>query len=192
MTENDSTIQLRKCRVCGEDKPKEQFPLTRGMRAHRCRECRAEYVQRWAEQNRDRSNQTKREWEQRNPEKAKAAKLAHARREDVKARALLRKEERRDQINARYREQYREDPTPFIERAKRRDERERSAEGVFTIEDERAMLSVQNGKCNMCAISIANGNYHTDHIVPLVKGGSHWPINRQLLCPKCNHKKGTK
>lgn len=57
------------------------------------------------------------------------------------------------------------------------------------------MIDVQEGKCNSCfsyLVIEGKNNYHVDHIMPLVLGGSNWPDNLQLLCPRCNMKKGSK
>lgn len=156
----------RTCTECKTEKPIDRFPLTRGKRFFRCQSCITAYNRQWREENRQRSNEIKRAWEQRNPEAARGVKQAY------------RDTERGAQVDA--------------ECKARRIQRERAAEGVFTIADERAMLAAQNWKCKACGVSIANGNYEADHIVPLVKGGSHWPANRQLLCPTCNRKKGCK
>ena len=74
----------------------------------------------------------------------------------------------------------------------RRRSRERTVEGVFTIIDEQAMFTAQDGRCAACHVDISDGRYDVDHIWPVLLGGSHWPANRQLLCRTCNHRKGTK
>ena len=32
---------------------------------------------------------------------------------------------------------------------------------------------------------------HVDYIMPLFQGGTNWPDNLQLLCPRCNRAKGS-
>lgn len=49
----------------------------------------------------------------------------------------------------------------------------------------------QKMSCANCRCSLKDG-YHLDHIKPLSKGGEHCPMNVELLCPKCNHKKTNK
>lgn len=53
------------------------------------------------------------------------------------------------------------------------------------------LLETQNLQCNICEIALIHG-YHVDHIQPLAKGGLHVPENIQLLCPRCNVRKGAK
>ena len=50
---------------------------------------------------------------------------------------------------------------------------------------------IQDWYCNYCGKRIENGN-HIDHMVPLQKGGSNDFNNLQLLCVKCNLRKGAK
>lgn len=78
-----------------------------------------------------------------------------------------------------------------IEHESIRQRRERLADGRFTFKDIQTKLVGQKYQCVYCFISLAD-NYHIDHIKPLSKGGTHYPINIQLLCPTCNLKKGSK
>lgn len=70
----------------------------------------------------------------------------------------------------------------------------KSLPGIFSDADEKAMFDRQGGLCRFFTVcqNELGDNYHRDHIVPMSKGGTHWPFNRQLLCPTCNARKGTK
>lgn len=69
--------------------------------------------------------------------------------------------------------------------------RQRGAEGKFGRDDIEKMLLRQGNKCVYCKADIT-GNYHVDHIMPLILGGSNWPSNLQCLCPTCNMRKKAK
>ena len=36
------------------------------------------------------------------------------------------------------------------------------------------------------------GDYHVDHVIPLILGGSNGPENLVIACPRCNLSKGAK
>jgi 5-methylcytosine-specific restriction endonuclease McrA len=54
----------------------------------------------------------------------------------------------------------------------------------------------QQGHCNniVCDVDLVFEieKYHLDHIMPLILGGLHDDANLQLLCAKCNRRKGSK
>lgn len=73
-------------------------------------------------------------------------------------------------------------------------QRTRNLPGQFSQADEEALFKSQKGLCRFfefCGTMLGD-KYHRDHIVPMAKGGTHWPSNRQLLCADCNTRKGTK
>ena len=61
--------------------------------------------------------------------------------------------------------------------------------GSFTVEQINSLKKTQKHKCINCKKSIKI-DMHIDHIIPIAKGGSNDIKNIQLLCPKCNIKKG--
>ena len=48
----------------------------------------------------------------------------------------------------------------------------------------------QNGKCMYCGNKIPEGDGTVDHKMPFSRGGKETPANMQLLCGKCNSRKG--
>jgi 5-methylcytosine-specific restriction endonuclease McrA len=69
--------------------------------------------------------------------------------------------------------------------------RRRNAPGKFTADDITRLYEQQQGECVYCSVGLSSG-YHIDHIIPIAKGGTNYPDNIQLLCPKCNLKKNAK
>lgn len=80
----------------------------------------------------------------------------------------------------------------------------RGAEGRHTQADVGFLFARQGGRCAECGCSLWVG-YHVDHVVPLARGGTNWgPVsamnaglpqsasNLQLLCARCNLRKGAK
>lgn len=170
---------MRSCKSCGGPVP--------------CLPCRAAYKQAWAESNREKVREQKKAYIGRNPEKVRASQLRYSRTEAAREKIRANKEANRDHINARYREQYAENPAPFIIRNNRRKERNAQVGGSFTLEEKCAMLEAQGGLCANpeCRTDLAETGFHADHNTPVLRGGSHDAVNRQLLCPRCNHEKGT-
>lgn len=77
-----------------------------------------------------------------------------------------------------------------IKRKRVRDKR-RGAEGKYSLANIQGILEIQNSCCVGCGISFSQKvPYTIDHIIPVSRGGSNWPLNLQLLCSSCNDRKG--
>lgn len=68
--------------------------------------------------------------------------------------------------------------------------RRRNAEGTFDHIDIDNLKELQRMRCAICSTSLWAAGFHIDHKQPISKGGTNWPHNLQLLCPKCNLSKG--
>lgn len=64
------------------------------------------------------------------------------------------------------------------------------APGKHTAEDVTLLLKQQKYRCIECRKSIKREAWEVDHIMPLVKGGSNDRYNLQILCQRCNRRKG--
>lgn len=62
----------------------------------------------------------------------------------------------------------------------------------FRLKDARAAYERQKGKCNSCGEEFAFEDMQADHITPWSKGGHTTSDNCQMLCRKCNSRKGNR
>lgn len=62
----------------------------------------------------------------------------------------------------------------------------RGAVGRITTKEWRSILTSQEGKCARCD---ASSKLTVDHVIPIARGGPHWPWNVQGLCADCNRSK---
>jgi len=171
----------------------------------KCVVCRKETHARWFKINPEKVRVNHQRWVDKDPEHA----LALARKRVAKSRAKHLIERRlQDRLNAR---RWRAANTDLVRernagrslvwsqanrvknvaKTQRYLGRLRFASGTFTANDIEALLEQQNYRCNGCAIDLLR-RFHVDHIVPLIRGGTNWPDNLQLLCHRCNCSKGTK
>jgi len=63
---------------------------------------------------------------------------------------------------------------------------------TFDRAQKRTMYERQDGVCPICGGKFALSQMHADHIVPWSKGGKTILENGQMLCAKCNLKKGNR
>lgn len=217
MTDTDQkTGQLKTCNKCSEVKPIREFGSIKNRKGERvpsyhCKACEVERtrVKRskpgYREKERENNRQYAADKRANDPEyvtkKNEANRIyASKRREDPEHRAavnLLRRvlwltdEEYREKTNTRARQWISENMDRWHAALSNRRALVRGAEGSFTPEDVESIHASQNYKCVYCGTPTAE-SHHIDHKHPIVRGGSNWPENLQILCPSCNCSKRDK
>lgn len=163
----------------------------------------------WIKNNPEKQSQYSRTWNERHPEERKAIVNANnARRDPIEHATRSRNDYHKDPVKYNVRSHtyhaankesvaatvktYRERNPILISALKRNYKaRKRGASGTHTAEDIQAILTKQDWTCIYCPAALIEG-YHVDHVTPLSRGGSNWPVNLQCLCGPCNLRKKDK
>lgn len=179
MPDSNSTSVERACFKCGGH----DFNTS-----NRCRTCEHEYYVAHSELIKQRTA----EWKRNHPERVKAsdAKARANNREAENARTKAWKVENPEKTkvsNAAYKAANRDAYKVYEHNRRGRKE----SGGNISADLESKLLKLQRGKCACCGLPLGN-DYHMDHIMPLVLGGSNTDDNIQLLRRLCNLKKNAK
>lgn len=83
---------------------------------------------------------------------------------------------------------YAEAPEKVISRVVRRKEQDAQAGGHWSEADIERIRKKLNDRCRYCN-SPLNGAGEVEHLTPVSRGGSHWPLNLTLACFQCNKEK---
>lgn len=211
MSDADSTLQLRPCKRCGEEKQISEFDKNKKCRDGHlatCKACRRDYSRSYYEAHADKIRNRVKEWRLSNPDRCKenAEKWAENNKEKVAEIKRQWRERNREKENAKAVERRKLDPSARraanIKYYKANRERYRTylrnrraamrkAPGLHSHKDIEDLLRLQRGMCANCGERL-NGKHDVDHIYPISKGGSNDPSNLQLLCGTCNRSKGAK
>lgn len=54
------------------------------------------------------------------------------------------------------------------------------------------LLKHQKHRCWWCGKKIKGNEYHIDHVIPIMRGGTNDVSNLRIACPECNLKKGAR
>jgi 5-methylcytosine-specific restriction endonuclease McrA len=88
--------------------------------------------------------------------------------------------------------QWREDNhDEWLARHASHEARRRGAIGHFKRSDIEIIWDKQGGICVYCSADLAI-SLNIDHKTPVIRGGTNWPDNLQLLCESCNKRKHDK
>jgi 5-methylcytosine-specific restriction endonuclease McrA len=149
----------------------------------------------WRAANPEKYKARKAAWRRANPDKAKASDDAWRAANPIKAAAIRAAwhKANREKSSAVSVAWCKANPDRARAKDHRRRARELSAPGSWTKADIATLLRQQGGKCahSWCCVDITEKR-HIDHVIPLARGGTNDPRNLQLLCARCNRRKGTK
>lgn len=147
----------------------------------------------WRAANPDRVKSIKSTWHDANLEKVKAIKSAWAAANPNKVTISNAAwyAANTDKVNAYQAGWRKANPETVKIYSHNRRARERDAGGTLSKGLSAKLFKLQQGKCPCCA-QLLGDDYHLDHIMPLVLGGTNMDSNIQLLRAKCNLQKNAK
>lgn len=193
-------------------------PCKRGHLAERdilnshCMECYTQYLKDYYLQHREKLIQKTLKWQRDNPEKFKKKMREYMKRaylqnpEKFRQRSALAYAKNRDKYVSRAKDYRMKNPEKVRRSVKKwrathpelaaQDARTQTAKrraiikecGKHTYRDVLWIIEKQQGLCFWCGKSILM-NFHVDHRIPLSKGGTNFPSNICIACPRCNQQK---
>lgn len=202
---------MKKCSKCGETKSEDRF--NKRVKSHDglapcCKLCEAARGLAYRAANKEIIAARNASYYEANKDKVKAG-VAHyhiANRDKRKEYNADYHSKNRDKNNARsaaYHVKNRErrkayaaaylaaNPEAFRAQSHARRARKREAIGTLSKNLTKKLFNLQRGKCACCGLPLGD-DYHLDHIMPLVLGGTNTDDNIQLLRARCNLQKRAK
>lgn len=192
MTEQRLTRTCSKCR--------RELPLTSeffqkakdcvaGLRST-CRDCRVAQQRERYKQNPDQARTYSRQYSQANAAKCREMerRWQKSHPEEMKAKRRRYYERHKDEVlnqSKGWRDEHR-DKIREINHAHRA--RNYGIDSRLLEADFQRIYRLQKGQCLYCGKELGN-DYHTDHFIPLCKGGTNGPENIALVCQHCNQQK---
>lgn len=175
--------ETKRCSRCGQEYPATKDWFGRDKRARgglksRCRGCERELSRLYREANPDKRRESARRYSADHREKEA----------EYSRRYRSENSERKRESARRYRENHPDTVRAWVNR---RRALKHTAPGTHTSADIQLQARAQTDKqgilrCWWCSSAISGQDYHEDHRVPLVKGGSNAAENIVLACPRCN------
>jgi excisionase family DNA binding protein len=192
----------KRCSVCGEEKPLDQFRVRKHRSGNvgpsdKCHECHRAYNRSLRERDAARAGRScptaeerhRRSMERKAQRRAKYEAWLAAER----ARPKQTHEEMIRRSVARQRERYNSDPEYKAKIKAKKIKRKRAIEGAF-IEPVNHMAVAERDRwlCGICGGVVTRETWSLDHVVPLSKGGEHSYANVTLAHRRCNSARGNR
>ncbi len=157
------------------------------------KERKRELARDWYEKNAEVTKQRASEWRDANPDKAKIHRSATYFKNKAKIQVVtaIYHQKNKSEINARKSVWKASNPDAVRRANHSRRFRKVSAVGVLSKGIYQTLFAKQRGLCACCGAKLGS-NYHLDHIMPLVLGGTNEDSNVQLLHSRCNLQKHAK
>lgn len=202
---------VKQCCTCNRAKPTTEFHRNRHEKDgyhSQCKDCRAAYseARRVGISDKNKRNYQERverdkaqginPWSRyhRNPvrarERQKKYDASHKDQRNAANRAFHARH--REQRNKQRRQHERAKPWLVVARTQRRRAQKRGDNGTFSGSEWQALKAQYGYCCLCCGKQEPEIKLHSDHVVPLSRGGRNDIANLQPLCRICNSKKGTK
>ncbi len=185
-----ASVRTSDCRFCGSS-----FSFLycgKGSVRVSCDACRTNTAktERWRAKNYEKVREYKAEWARRNGDKQRAWAKRYYREntKKVQLRSAVYRDKNKERIAAWMRDYRAKRPGPVVASELRRRARWANAPGRASAGQIAARFAFFGDRCAYCrgpAESI-------DHVIPLSKGGTHWPANIRPACLKCNASKRDK
>lgn len=191
----------RTCKSCGELKPVDCFrKSSKSQSYYQCKDCQREYNRQWRGRNKKRVSDSNKRYARKHKEDHRHYYMRNK-------ETMLKSHEVWLKENPEYHKKlYIDNKTHIAKTVKRwksnnpgkvrlyevnRRAIKKGAPGSSSREDILTIHEKQRGLCFYCGVSLKD-NYHIDHFVPLSKGGTNFPSNLRLACPKCNCSKSAR
>lgn len=179
--------------LAGKTRPRSDLPCFRCSEKPRaksstyCVDCRSEIRRAFREKNRERIGEQVRTRRALNPDKTRAenAKWKLANPDKVREEKRRYRQRHKDAIAAYFREWRNLNPDKAKAISLTRRARSKRASGYATAGQIAARFAYFGNVCAYCGGPAES----VDHVIPLAKGGSHWPANLRPACKRCNSAK---
>jgi len=157
------------------------------------KEYRAEYGRKWREEHQEEHKAAKKKWREKNKDRHEQYQIAWetANRKRRSAGRKEWREQNRERDRKNLIEWAKKYPDRVRIKAQNRRAKKKSNGGSLSRDIVSKLLQLQKEKCAICRVPL-NGEYHLDHILPLILKGRNEDKNMQLLCPPCNLSKSSK
>lgn len=181
-------ITEKKCSTCKQVKPVSEFYKRTDRKdkySSRCKNCHAQAVKKWQENNVDYFKEINKRWKQTHPEQHAQHNKKWASKNQDKVQAMNKDWRNR---NPEYGSNWRKNNSDKIRNYQQvRRARIESNGGNLTVEEWNSILNFYGHRCLRCGRT--DVKLTIDHVLPIFFGGTHTIDNVQPLCGPCNSSK---